>query len=1404
MKWSGIQTGGQERGAARGVAGAAALLLLMVLAGCSGNGNGTGGGGGGSSAVAVAVSPTSGTLQLNQTIQFSALVANAPNLTIASSNGAVRASGVVTITLTSQHSFVAGQVVTVSGVTDTSFLGNFSIVSVPSNTTFTYNQSGADAASGGGTVPNTAVTWQVNNTTGGSAAAGTISASGLYTAPSILPPVTTATIATNGAVRASSSVTVTTTAAHGFTAGQAVIISGVAAPASQTATITATGAARTNNVVTITTTAAHNFVIGQIVTVSGVSDASFNGTFAVTSTPSATTFTYVQSAANATGGNGSITSTPTPFNGTFVIATVPSTTTFTFAQNGANATSGGGTVSSSAVQIKAISVADNTKNGTASIGLDSGITVSVAPLTATIGTGQNIQFQAAITGTSNLTLNLAVNSVSGGNATLGTVASSACPPGTAANVSCFTYTAPGTAPTPSTVGITAASQADPFKSGAASVGVLAFTAATLTAIYPATGAQGALLEDIYLTGTNFLSTTVARFNGVAVPQEFTTPTLLRVRVSANLLSAAGVFPVDVLDQGGNPTAPINFTVSPVRPALIGASTDSVAQGGAISVNLHGGFYGSAASPAVQGEFNGNVQAAGITDSRTLDLGFNAPAVPGLYSVGVRNPAAAVPLATTNLAVQPTVGPSVLATIPVGATPAAIAVNAATGVAVVANRGDNTISLIDLATNTVTNTVPVGTAPMGVAVDSERNVAVVVNNGSNNISIVNLATASVVATLASPTTPGAAGSCQAAGPNPVTDPAIANQTVRAVGVNPLTGLALVANACSNTATVVDLSTNTLAGTVTGTGAGLGIGTGANTAVAVEPRLDWAILTPGGSGSVAFVDLTRRSVVANVALPTTFRGIAINSESGRALFTDPTSPNAQLFSLQDQTVTFIGLVSLPAAGTRMVAAALNPFTNVGVVVTDSANAATVLDLGTPTNPSPVTVTTGTTPAAVAVDPGSNTALVANAGSNNVTVLGLGAIRPLHLSQVAAPLGAGPAPGAAFTSPGSLSISVTGFGFTGGATVRLDETAIATTFVSSRRLTATIPAAMLGAPRRFAVEVLDGANRSNVTDFAVIQPVPLTGGGAGCASGPQPRAVAIDGPRDFAIVAKACANEVDIIDMNTGTVLRTVTVGARPEGVAVISRLGRALVTNRGNSTAADTVSLVDTVAGTVTGSVTVGDEPIGIAVNEDTGVAVVANANSNGVSIFDGIAGGAVTPFTTNQRPLSVAIDPGRNYAAIAVAAGNQVTFLDLGATTGNVTLLGSSIGITLPTGVVFDPVADRFLAISSLQNLLYIINPDTRLAIPARMGINPTSLAANYNSSTLATVNTASNSLSVMDYQDTAGSAPTGSRRVRAILSLPVLSPGSNLLHAIAIHPRTNMAAIVDESNNRLLLFPLPR
>lgn len=62
-------------------------------------------------------------------------------------------------------------------------------------------------------------------------------------------------------------------------------------------TNTITNKALTSNVATLTTSAAHDLKIGDSVTVAGV-DATFNGTYKVTDTPTTTTFTYAKTNAN--------------------------------------------------------------------------------------------------------------------------------------------------------------------------------------------------------------------------------------------------------------------------------------------------------------------------------------------------------------------------------------------------------------------------------------------------------------------------------------------------------------------------------------------------------------------------------------------------------------------------------------------------------------------------------------------------------------------------------------------------------------------------------------------------------------------------------------------------------------------------------------------------------------------------------------------------------------------------------------------------------------------------------------------------------------------------------------------------------------------------------------------------
>ncbi|PYT63519.1 MAG: hypothetical protein DMG35_03865, partial [Acidobacteria bacterium] len=116
----------------------------------------------------------------------------------------------------------------------------------------------------------------------------------------------------NGATENGFLITITTSAAHGLSAGQSVTIAGVGVagyngtfPVVSVPTTTqftyiagASGLAASGGgtaasaTATIQTTAAHGFVAGQLVTTSGIGVAGYNGTFAVTAVPDSTHFTF--------------------------------------------------------------------------------------------------------------------------------------------------------------------------------------------------------------------------------------------------------------------------------------------------------------------------------------------------------------------------------------------------------------------------------------------------------------------------------------------------------------------------------------------------------------------------------------------------------------------------------------------------------------------------------------------------------------------------------------------------------------------------------------------------------------------------------------------------------------------------------------------------------------------------------------------------------------------------------------------------------------------------------------------------------------------------------------------------------------------------------------------------------
>jgi len=226
------------------------------------------------------------------------------------------------------------------------------------------------------------------------------------------------------------------------------------------------------------------------------------------------------------------------------------------------------------------------------------------------------------------------------------------------------------------------------------------------------------------------------------------------------------------------------------------------------------------------------------------------------------------------------------------------------------------------------------------------------------------------------------------------------------------------------------------------------------------------------------------------------------------------------------------------------------------------------------------------------------------------------------------------------------------------------------------------------------------------------------------------------------------------------------------------------------------------------------PSGVAINQDTGIGAIADTNPSTSSSGTGDVSLLTLPATSSstastvavdQDPVALAVAPTLDFAGVVTAsATSSMQFIEMssGAIAGSV-----RTGLDNPTGIVFDPVNQVFLTANSLLNSIVIVDPATFIQTPSPVGIGPTSIDYNFQTSTLVTVNSVSHTMSVMAYAcPPVPSAPQClGPRVRTVLGLGGTQISSPLLgpNAVAVDPKLNLGVLADEDNNRVLLVPLP-
>lgn len=238
--------------------------------------------------------------------------------------------------------------------------------------------------------------------------------------------------------------------------------------------------------------------------------------------------------------------------------------------------------------------------------------------------------------------------------------------------------------------------------------------------------------------------------------------------------------------------------------------------------------------------------------------------------------------------------TITATVTVGSSPNTVA-TAPNGLKTyVTNEISGSVSVIDTSNNTVIGTITVGTLPLGIAITPDGSTAFVCNFTSNNVSKIDLSTNSVVATIPVGTHPqevaitpnGAKAYVTDNGSNAVSVIDIATNTVTSVGVGAAPqdlaitpdGLHVyVENAGSSSVSVIDTSLDTVTTTITGVG-------NSPAGIAITPDGGLAYVTSFGSNDVIVIDTSTNTIIGTIVVGSQPLGIAITPDQAPvALFT-----------------------------------------------------------------------------------------------------------------------------------------------------------------------------------------------------------------------------------------------------------------------------------------------------------------------------------------------------------------------------------------------------------------------------------------------------------------------------------------------------------------------------------------
>jgi YVTN family beta-propeller protein len=216
-------------------------------------------------------------------------------------------------------------------------------------------------------------------------------------------------------------------------------------------------------------------------------------------------------------------------------------------------------------------------------------------------------------------------------------------------------------------------------------------------------------------------------------------------------------------------------------------------------------------------------------------------------------------------------------------------------------------------------------------------------------------------------------------------------------------AYVANINSNTVSVINIPTSTIANTIT-------VGSGP-WGVAVSPDQTQVYISNNHGNNVSVIDTASATVAATIPVQSSPFGVAFTPDGTEAYVVNGSSNSVSIINTDSQTVSATVPVQQSPVGVAMALTSNGTF---AYVTNSASNSVSVIAVSSSSVVK--TIPVGSGPRWVAVSPNSSLAYVENAGSNTVSVISVAT------NTVTATIPVGMSPfGAAFTPDSSLAYVV-----------------------------------------------------------------------------------------------------------------------------------------------------------------------------------------------------------------------------------------------------------------------------------------------------------------------------------------------------------------------------------------------